>query len=135
MSCVLRAHGSDFSVDRFLEGSELNPCTVYRKGERRSPASKSKVGVNKSSGMVVDVSVADFDDLRGQIRDAITFLKQNEAELARLSKFPGVEGVALDFGIARRDVVAQSDYFPPELLYLAGGLGIGIELSQYPVGD
>jgi hypothetical protein len=135
MSCVLRASGSDFSVDRFLEGSELISCTVYLKGEQRSPASKSRGNVNKSSGLRIDVSEAAFDDVQGQIRDAVSFLKRNEAELRRLCKFPGVEGVTLDFGIAMRDVIAQYDYFPPELLYLAGSLGIGIELSQYPVED
>ena len=133
MSCVLRANGSDFLVDRFLEHSDLIPCVVYRKGEPRSPASKPKGKIHETSGLNIDVSEADFDNLEGQIQDAISFLKQHKKELERLRKFPGVEGLALDFGIAKRDVIAQYDYFPPELLYLAGSLGIGIELSQYPV--
>jgi hypothetical protein len=133
MSCVFRANGSNFLVDSFLEGSDLVPCAVYRKGEPRFSASKSQEKVNKSSGLQVDVSEADFDNLHGQIQDAISFMQKHKTELERLCKFPGVEGVSLDFGIARRDVVAQYDYFPPELLYLAGRLGIGIELSQYPV--
>ncbi len=133
MSCVLRAKGSDFLVDRFLEGSELIPCDVYQKGEPRSPANKPQGNAHESSGLHVEISEADFDNLQGQIEDAISFMKQHKSELERLCKFPGVKGVCLDFGIAKRDVVAQYDYFPPELLYLAGSLGIGIELSQYPV--
>jgi hypothetical protein len=135
MSCVLRADGSDFLVDRFLEGSELTPCTVYRMGEPRFTAIRSQGKVHESSGFHVSVSDSDFDNLHGQIQDAISFLEKNKVELERLRTFPGVERLTLDFGIARRDISAQYDYFPPELLYLAGSLGVGIELSQYPVED
>ena len=39
----------------------------------------------------------------------------------------------LDFGYGRCPTAAvQCDYLPPELLALAGSLGIGIELSLYP---
>jgi hypothetical protein len=133
MSCVLRVNGSDFLVDRFLDNSDLVPCVVYRKGEPRSSASKSNSKIHETSGLNVDVSKADFDNLDGQIRDAISFLEQHKMELERLCRFPGVERLTLDFGIAKRDVIAQSDYFPAELLYLAGSLEISIELSQYPI--
>src|SRR5688572_4019917 len=120
MSCVLRANGSNFLVDRFLEECDLVPCVVYRKGERR-PISRSGNEVNDAfSGLHVVVSNAEFDDLQGQIQDAISFMQKHQMELRRLCEFPGVEGVTLDFGIARRDVVAQFEYLPPELLSLAG---------------
>ena len=131
MSCVLRANGCEFLVDCFLEDSDLVPCKVYHRGEPRSPLSMQGK-VHESSGLHIVVSEADFDNMQGQIQDAISFMKHHQAELERLCKFPGVEGSYLDFGIAKRDVVAQYDYLPPELLYLAGSLGIGIELSQYP---
>jgi len=121
-------------LDSFLEKSSFTPCAVYHKDEPRF-RSKPKGKVNDKSGLNVSVSEADFADLQGQIEDAISFLKQNKSELKRLRQFLGVEGVCLDFGIKKRDVIAQYDYFPPELLYLAGGLGIGIELSQYPAED
>jgi hypothetical protein len=133
MGCVLRAYGSNFLVDRFCQKSDLTPCLVYRKGESKSAARKSKGKVYESSGLHVEVSDADFIDLEGQVKDAITFMERNKVELERLREFPGVEGLTLDFGIARRDFITQCDYFPPELLYLAGGLGFGIELSQYPM--
>jgi hypothetical protein len=66
------------------------------------------------------------------VQDAISFLTVNNHEVARLRSFPGIEHVYLDFGIARRDVLLQCDYLPPELVQLAGALGLGIELSQYP---
>ena len=66
-----------------------------------------------------------------QIRDAIKFLERHKRQLRRLSRLPGVETLTLDFGVARRDVPAQFDYFPPNLLLAAGKLGIGLELSWY----
>ena len=47
----------------------------------------------------------------------------------------GVEQLTLDFGIADREVAAQFDYFPPELLLAAGQLGIGIEISRYHLSN
>ena len=38
----------------------------------------------------------------------------------------------VDLRIDRKKVMAQCDYFPPELVSLAGALGFGIELSVYP---
>ena len=67
--------------------------------------------------------------------DAVEFLTESAAEVRRLVAFPGVTGVVLDFGIAWRDVVAQSDQFPAELVRLAGSYGIALELSHYPVSD
>ncbi len=38
---------------------------------------------------------------------------------------------AIELRIGRDNVVAQCDYFPPDLVRAAGILGIGIELSTY----
>ena len=35
--------------------------------------------------------------------------------------------------IDRETVMAQFDYFSPELVSLAGALGLGLEISIYPV--
>ena len=58
-----------------------------------------------------------------------------ESARRRLCTFPGVETVALDFGIERRDVAVQCDRLPEELIRLAGTLGLGIELSHYPAAS
>jgi len=60
------------------------------------------------------------------------FLRKHQSELSRLASFPGVDDRHLDFGYHHRDAAVQCDYLPPELLALAGSLGIGIELSLYP---
>jgi hypothetical protein len=127
MGCVLRAFGSSFEPDAFLKGSALSPSKVWRKGEPRVRPGE----VRRSSGVNIAVSDADMADLRQQARDAIAFLQKNKGELARLVSFPGVEGVGLDFGIAwKQDVVTQTDSLPPELVRLAGELGLGVEISH-----
>ena len=131
MSCVLRASGPLFDVDEFLRHSPFAPTKVWHKGEPRTSHASSKLA--DTSGFNLVVSSADFDDLSRQIADAMEFLREHNGELSRLSTFPGVEGVTLDFGVRRREVVAQFDRFPPGLLGLAGGLAIGIELSQYTI--
>jgi hypothetical protein len=69
------------------------------------------------------------------VTDAVAFLSEHDAEVRRLVSFPGVTSVVLDFGLAWRDVAAQSDQFPADLVRLAGACGIALELSHYPVCD
>ncbi|MGA3283941.1 MAG: DUF4279 domain-containing protein [Verrucomicrobiota bacterium] len=132
MSCLLRATGENFEVDAFLQTSKLRPNTVQHKGQLRRK-NKPDGGKSEFSGLSCVVSEKDFNDLEGQIAEAIEFLKSNRVHLQKLVKFPGIEDVRLDFGIERRDEFSQCDYFPSKLLCLAGELGIGIELSQYPI--
>ncbi|WP_210420384.1 hypothetical protein [Aquisphaera giovannonii] len=86
------------------------------------------------------MSVSDrrWDDLPGQIEDAIEFLQRHRNDLERLRAAPGVVDIRLDFPYELRidedNVWAQFDYLPPKLLALAGALGIGIEMSLYPRG-
>jgi hypothetical protein len=128
MPCVLRARGSSFAVDEFLAASTLQPITVFHRGEKQSPQSRPMT----ASGFHTDVSVADFSNLQSQIADAVRFVEQNRGELARLVGFPGVEDVSVDFGIEERDVAAQSERFPPDLLKTLGSLGICLEFTLYP---
>ena len=129
--CVLRASGRGFAVDDFLAGSSLKPCAVWRLGEARG----KDLPAADSSGFNLLVSDAPGSDLAAQIQDTISFLETYREELARLVQAPGVESAALDFGIKRRDVAVQCDSFPARLIRLAGDLGMGIELSQYPFND
>jgi len=123
--CVLHVSGEDFQVDAFLADSELQPYRVYHRGEVRGRSEQ-----HFDSGLSLDVSFAD-GDLKAEVADAIRFLSEHEAELQWLRNFPGVTDMRLDFGYYSRDVAAQFDYLPPELLARAGRLGIGIELSLY----
>jgi hypothetical protein len=79
----------------------------------------------------VEVSSPPDEDLGKQIEDALEFLNQYRDELSRLADTRGLTDLRLDFGVSRKDVFVQSSYFPPELLKVAGSLGIGIEISIY----
>ena len=127
--CIFRASGEDFEIDRFLARSGLRPSRTHHRGDvgiRARPLAES--------GFILKVSDAD-GCLPAEIADTIQFLSANEGELEKLRDFPGVTDMRLDFGIYRRDVAAQVDYFPPDLLARAGRLGIGIELSIYAAGE
>ena len=131
MSCVLRVRGTNFAVDEFLSTSTLKPVVVVRRGQSQYPNSAPS-RIPDASGFHAVASEADFSQLQVQVEDAVRFLEQNHTELARLVAFPEVERVSLDFGIEERDVAAQSECFPTNLLRIAGNLGIWLEFTLYP---
>jgi hypothetical protein len=59
----------------------------------------------------------------------------HKAEIARLLRVEGVDGVDLDFGVNRKNGFLQSSRLPPELLRLAGEVGVGVEVSIYGEDD
>ena len=128
MSCVLRAGGIEFDTEAYLADSPFANVVRHRRGEPRWPGSSR---LNRASGFNVTVSEAAMDDLATQIDDAIAFLDEHEDELRRLGSFEGVEEVEIDFAVAWRDLAAQSDWFPPELLWRAGALDIALRVSHY----
>ena len=128
MPCVLRAFGANFDVNKFLAESSLQPITVSHRGEKQSSKSRAV----PTSGFHSDVSGADFANLQRQITDAVHFVEQNHGELARLVDFPGVQNVSVDFGIEERDVAAQCERFPPNLLRILGSLGMWLDFTLYP---
>jgi len=128
--CLLRASGLNFDVESFLKGSALRPAVVYKKGQRRRPASR---GPQTASGFNAVVSARE-DSLESQVAEALSFVRTNTAELQRLRKFPGVDEVVLDFACPQGEIATRSARFPAELLATAGGLGVDIHLSFYLVG-
>jgi len=124
--CVLRVSGTHFEPQRFLDRSPFTPCNIFREGEPRSQTSQWN-----SSGFTVVVSEDSGTDLESQVRDALSFLRVNKEELLRLRSCEGVTDVRLDFGLSKRKGFVQCNYLPPELLELAGGLKVGIEVSIY----
>lgn len=134
MSTMLRASGLKFDVGSFAASCDLEIDTVFRRGE---PVLRSKPTGQEyeRSGLRIVVSNADVHDLPSQQRDAIEFLSTHAKDVRSLAAFPGVEFIGLDFGIARRDVAAQSDTFSVELIRLAGECRIAISLTQYAVSS
>ena len=133
MPCMLIIAGVDLSIDEPRE-IDLIPDSTWEKGSPRIP-SRPSGKLNSDAGAKYFVSDADFDDFDVQKTDAISFLLKNEKRIKALMKIPSVESATLDFGISRRDVAAQFDYFQPELVRIAGKLGLGLELSQYSIND
>jgi len=123
--CILRVSAKDFDVDAFLSVTTFKPYRVDHQGQAYGRRGK----IYQNSGFCVDVSR--HEELKQQIPDAIHFLKENHAELQRVNEASSKISMTLDFGHCARDVGAQFDYLPPELLLLAGSLNNGIEISLY----
>jgi hypothetical protein len=123
--CVLRAFGVAFSTDAFLADSRLAPCKVWHVGEPRTATRPpyTNAGFN--------LVTSNAPDLPTQIKETMDFLASHRVELLRLSRFPGLDGVTLDFGISRREVAAQRDHFSADFVRLAAEFKLAIELSQY----
>ena len=133
MSCVLRVIGEKLNVEELLK-IDSNPDTYWKKGDPRI-RTKPKDKKHLRSGAHYCVSEAEFNEFEKQKKDVIKYLNENEEKIKAIQKLAGIESVLLDFGIEQRDVFVQSDFFEPELIRLAGKLGLGIELSQYPPSD
>jgi hypothetical protein len=134
--CVPRVSGKHLDVDEQLAASGLTPDRVFRAGQPRRKSRPDGERLDQS-GFTVEVSRGSWSSLEGQASDAIAFLKRHGDALSILRAAPGVEDIRLDFPIDlridRETVLVQFDYFPPELVSLAGALGLGLELSIYPV--
>lgn len=132
--CVLRAYGDEFDVDAFLAESPLEPCSVIRRGTRES--SKSKRPPPDYSGFHVGVCDASWTGVSAHIEGLFAFFRKNSSELARLKSYPGLETIYVDVPVGLRlgspDVAVQGEIFPPNLVELAGRLGVGLGISLYP---
>ncbi len=126
LGAVLHVDGDDFDPDSLLPSLSFLPYRVYRKGEPTGRSGR----FHASGGFCCDVSSND-GLLSAEASDALEFLSKHRADLARLRDDPTVGNVRIDFGYYRRNVAVQCDYLGPELLRLAGELGIGFELSLY----
>ena len=135
MTCVLRASGVNFNVDSFIASIPLQIDSMWRKGEKRFPNSTTNKKINESSGIRIVASEAGFSEWPQQIEDVISFLQTNLENLRRLSSFPGLEWLVLDFGAEICPPGWSSFTFPPALLSLSGQAGISVCLSVYPADN
>ena len=135
MSCILRIIGANLDIDYFITNSGLNP---YKKSYKGQPKLTTKPEGEKLSfsGLSIETSASDFDDLKKQIEDTITYLEQNQAKLKFINSTKEIEYAILDFGVDLRidgeKNLFKFEKFPSKLLKLAGDLGLDIELSIYP---
>lgn len=131
--CVFRASGVNFGVDAFWAASPWQDYSddVYRRG---TPTNHPIKPLFDKSGFYFGVSNYDEHGLEQQIQDCIDFLTRDRAEIKRLTAFPGVEEIALHIGLFWwADTLCQSHELPPQLMRLAGELGVAVALSIYGV--
>lgn len=130
LGCYFSASGRAFDVDSFLKRSTLVADAVFYRGQAlKIPKGK----LRRTNGFSVTVNRTKvFGDLAPQIPAALRFLRTHQAELRRLSRFPGVSDLRLVFPCCRPEGTHGVETFPAELLDLAGSCSIGIELSFYP---
>ena len=131
MGCVLHFVGDDFDAHKLAESCPVEPCTVWRKGEPRSLSPNARICT--SSGLSFVISDAEFECFEEQQSDAIQFLKVHQTEIRHMASHPGVLSSVIDFGVAMRDVIAQTDEFRADLITCVGELGLKLAISQYPV--
>src|SRR2546430_12076051 len=103
MSCILRVSGKQ--LEEFISRMTMQPFRVA------------------ADTLHFEVSTSGFDDFLAQINDAVAFLRSHAADLKLLLAGQYASGV-LDFAIEWRNVAAQFDTFPSELVREAGKLGL-----------
>ncbi len=130
MSCVLHFLGDSADVDELRRLCPVEPCAFFRKGQPRS--NRPNARLSRTSGLSLVISDADFDAIEQQQAGALSFLRQNQAQLKAMRAVSGVEVASIDFGIAMRNVFVQSDSFEPDLLLEVANLRARLVLSQYP---
>jgi hypothetical protein len=133
MVCIFRISGQELDVETLVRLSPVEPCAVFKRGEPVSTRPNSRHA--QISGVNLEISDANFDDLQRQQADAIAFLRTHASALLEMRGLVGVERASLGFGIAMRDVVVQSDAFTAELIALIAPLRCSLEISQYPVSE
>ncbi len=77
------------------------------------------------------VSDCEFDDVPGQLQDALAFLSDHAADIRRMMQ-TRESAATLDFARETREEGFQYLAFPALLVQRAGALGIGLEISLCP---
>jgi hypothetical protein len=133
--CVLRVTSNRKTLTDFLSASRIPFYEAHDKNTLQ------RLGRNKGkpfgyAGFQSDVSAREWDDLPGQVSDAVRFLRSYKADLKLLRQRFKVRDLRLDFPyylcVCRNNIAVQCDLLPPVLIALAGELEIGIEMTVYP---
>ncbi len=127
--CFLKVHSDTDSFKSFEKMTKVPVYSSYDKGDRQG---KSRFRTDYKISF--DVSDKDWDDLEGQIEDAILFLTKHYDDLEQLFKTHNITEAYLDFPIYSRlegDIVNQNDHLPKELIVISGKLSLGIVMAIY----
>jgi hypothetical protein len=129
--CVLQVYSDIESFKLFAKETNIPVYSTYEKGDYRN---KTKNLKRTDYRISFDVSDKEWDNLEGQIDDAILFLKKYFNEIEFLLSNDNISSANLDFPVYSRldeNIVNQNDRLPSELIILAGKLSLGITMSAY----
>lgn len=131
MSCIFSIVGEHFDVDAFEEKCKLKFTKKSRKGEPRQPVLEDSPKM-KWSLLSTSVSKDNFDSLNNQIDDVRAYITKNKKELEHIRHDKSIDFATFRFGLNfNQEDFEKSIYLPPDLIAMAGELGIGIEISFY----
>lgn len=129
--CVLKAFSSTRSFKKFADTTAIPVFSSMEKGQTKNQDAATTYGEYRIS---FDVSDREWDDLPGQVEDAVCFLNQWESELQSLISEFEPDEIVLDFPMYTRlgeEIANQNDYLPSDLIKIAGRLGLSIGISIY----
>ena len=129
--CVLQIYSDVKSFKVFAGETNVPVYSTYEKGDYRNKTKNLKRSDYRIS---FDVSDKEWNDVKGQINDAILFLKKYSNEIESLISNHDISSAYLDFPIYSQlddNIVNQNEHLPKELITLAGKLSLGIEMSFY----
>lgn len=132
--CVLRITSETQSLKAILGSMKMPVSSAFDAGEYRD---RSKTRPCETNQATVGVSDKEWDDLHGQVEDAIDFLNRYAIELEEIFERIADVSAGLDFpinSILDDTWATQGINFPKELVSLAGKLDIDIGLTLYAKG-
>lgn len=136
MPCNLVVTGEDLDIDSLLSKAKLRGFSRHYKGEAMFKSKPQGKKLTRSTA-AMQTSKAGFEELEKQIKETIRYLSRHKEQLGLIKETKGVDFAFLDFGINlridKRKVLMQCEFFPNELLQIAGELGLGVNLSIYPI--
>lgn len=130
MPCVLWM-SCDCGSEELIQTIGMQPYKIIEKGSTVDTRDGEKHFDHTLCGF--DVSTKDFTEFKELVVDCIQWLTEHFDKLSKLSTVPAT--AKLDFGYYTQfvdsKIVAQYDTIPYQLMKLASGLKMDIELSQY----
>ncbi|MDE3255943.1 MAG: hypothetical protein KGN97_08215 [Bacteroidota bacterium] len=134
MPCILWIE-SPLSSAELLERTALKPCKVIEKGSIVDTQAGTRSYERTLIGL--DVSLADFTEIKQQIDDALSFFETNQVQLEHMFSLDTIKA-RIDFGFyttfVDQKIVVQHDSFPHQLLSYLGHFKIDLDLSQFWYG-
>jgi hypothetical protein len=124
---ALVVSGLDFDVDEFLKTTVIKPFSVFHKGKMVIGPDQTQV-LRSNSGFIVLIDLEGAKPLNHHIQKANDYLKIHRTTLKKSAQF-GADDLRLNFFYPNLKVYDLAHYLPPDLLLLAGRIGIGIEMS------